>query len=147
MESGIACVAGVDFDSGDFSFGPCDVVPQYGGLLTVNEPVEADYLQTQDLAQAMMAIVNSPYSAKNRTFLNAVITREWFQRKGISITRLDVCSSGTHTHRSRDLSQHAFGESVVIGIIAAEPLNFDSAHWWSANSTGKRVAVKFASWF
>jgi hypothetical protein len=106
----------------------------------------ADYLQTQDLAQDMIAIVNSPYSAQNRTFLNAVMAREWFKQEGISLSRLDVFSSGVHTRRSRDLYQQAFGDQVAIGIVAAQPLNFDPAHWWSANGTGKGVAVEFASW-
>ena len=94
----------------------------------------------------MMAIVNSPYSAQNRTFLNAVMTREWFKQQGISITRLDVFSSGVHTRRSRDLYQQAFGEQVVVGIIAAQPRDFDPTGWWTSSGTGKGVAVEFAGW-
>ena len=118
----------------------------FHGTETTYPARAADYLQTQDLAQEMMAIVNSPYSAQNRTFLNAVLTREWFKQQGISITRLDVFSSGVHTRRSRDLYQQAFGEQVVVGIIAAQPRDFDPTHWWSNSGTGKGVAVEFASW-
>ena len=74
------------------------------------------------------------------------MTREWFKQEGISLSRLDVFSSGVHTRRSRDLYQQAFGESVVIGIIAAQPRDFDPAHWWSTSGTGKGVAVEFANW-
>jgi hypothetical protein len=106
----------------------------------------AEYLQTQDLAQDMIAIVNSPYSAQNQTFLNAVMAREWFKQEGVSLSHLDVFSSGVHTRRSRDLYQQAFGDQVAIGIVAAQPLNFDPAHWWRTNGTGKGVAVEFANW-
>lgn len=107
----------------------------------------ANYLQAQGLPGAKLAVVKVPYSAQNRTFLNGVMVREWFKQQGISLTRLDVFSSSTHTRRSRDLYQLAFGEQTEIGIIASEPLGFTPAHWWKSSDSGKGVAVEFAGWF
>ena len=118
----------------------------FHGIETTYPERAAEYLQTQDLAQDMMAIVNSPYSAQNRTFLNAVMVREWFKQQGISLSRLDVFSSGVHARRSRDLYQQAFGEQVVVGIIAAQPRGFDPTRWWKSSGSGKGVAVEFAGW-
>jgi hypothetical protein len=107
----------------------------------------AEYLHQQGLSREKTAIVKSPYSAQARTFLNAVMVREWFKQEGIVVTRLDVFSSGVHTRRSRDLYRQAFGEGVAIGIIASRPLDFDPAHWWRTSGSGKDVAVEFAAWF
>jgi uncharacterized SAM-binding protein YcdF (DUF218 family) len=106
----------------------------------------AAYLLTQDLPESKTAIVGAPYSVQSRTYLNAVMVREWFVQQGISITRLDVFSSGVHTRRSRDLYQQAFGDQVAIGIVASQPINFDPAHWWESSANGKGVAVEFANW-
>ena len=106
----------------------------------------ADYLHQQGLSREKAAIVKSPYSAQARTFLNAVKVREWFKQQGITVTRLDVFSSGVHTRRSRDLYRQAFGEDVAIGIIAARPIDFDPEHWWRTSGSGKGVAVEFAAW-
>ena len=106
----------------------------------------AAYLMTQGLPEENTAIIRAPYSTQNRTFLNAVMVREWFKQQGISVTRLDVFSSSVHTRRSRNLYQQAFGNQVAIGIIASQPSNFDPAHWWKSSASGKGVAVEFASW-
>ena len=106
----------------------------------------ANYLQARGLPVDKLAIVNAPHSAQSRTFLNGVMVREWFKQQGISLTRLDVFSSSTHTRRSRDLYQLAFGGQTEIGIIASEPSGFNPAHWWKSNDR-KDVAVEFAGWF
>jgi hypothetical protein len=107
----------------------------------------ANYLQAQGLPAKKSVIVKVPYSPQNRSFLNAVMVREWFKLQGISLTRLDVFSSSVHTRRSRDLYRLAFGEQIEIGIIASEPRDFTPAHWWKSNDRGKGVAVEFAGWF
>ena len=106
----------------------------------------AGYLQRQGLAEEQAVIVRVPYSAQERTFLNAVMVREWFEQQGIRLARLDVFSSGVHTRRSRELYRRAFGEQVAIGIIDAKPHNFDPAYWWRTSESGKSVAVEFAGW-
>lgn len=106
----------------------------------------ATYFLTLGLPEKATAIVRAPYSAQNRTFLNAVMVREWLKQRDIAVTRLDVFSSGVHTRRSRDLYQQAFGEQVEIGIVASQPANFDPAYWWESSATGKFVAVEFANW-
>jgi uncharacterized SAM-binding protein YcdF (DUF218 family) len=137
------------FDANDFSKalivgGP--ISNDFHGFDTSFAGRAAGYLQQQGMPPEKIAIVASPYSAQDRTFLNAVMTREWFQRQDISLSRLDVFSSGVHTRRSRELYRQAFGANVIIGIIAAEPRDFDPARWWQTSATGKDVAVEFASW-
>ena len=107
----------------------------------------AGYLQQRGLAEEQTVIVRVPYSAQERTFLNAVMVREWFKQQAIRLTRLDVFSSGVHTRRSRDLYRLAFGEQVAIGIVDAQPHGFDPAYWWRSSDSGKSVAIEFTGWF
>ena len=107
----------------------------------------ANYLRARGFPVERLAIINVPYSAQSRTFLNAVMVREWFEQQDISITRLDVYSSSVHTRRSRELYRLAFGEQIEIGIIASAPRDFTPAHWWKSSDRGKGVAVEFAGWF
>ena len=104
------------------------------------------YLRDQGLSQDQSVVIATPYSAQDRTFLNAVMTRDWFARQGIELARLDVFSSHVHTRRSRDLYQLAFGDEVTVGVIPSRPHNFDPEHWWRSSASGKRVAVEFAGW-
>ena len=107
----------------------------------------ANYLQALGFPVERSVVINVPYSAQNRTFLNAVMVREWFEQQGISLTRLDVFSRSVHTRRSRDLYRLAFGEQIEIGIIASAPRDFTPAQWWQSSDRGKGVAVEFAGWF
>jgi len=106
----------------------------------------ADYLRSQGLAEDRSVVIATPHSAQDRTFLNAVMTREWFAWQGIEPSRLDVFSSPVHTRRSRALYQLAFGDKVTVGVIPSHPESFDPAHWWRTSDSGKNVAIEFAGW-
>jgi len=106
----------------------------------------ADYLRGLGLAAEQSVVIATPASAQERTFLNAVMTREWFAQQGILPSRLDVFSSEVHTRRSRDLYQLAFGDQVAVGVIPSRADDFDAAHWWQTSAAGKYVALEFAGW-
>jgi hypothetical protein len=118
----------------------------FHGIDTNEAERAAGYLRGRGLAQDQSVVIPTPYSAQNRTFLNAVMTREWFARQGIELSRLDVFSSHVHTRRSRDLYQLAFGDEVTVGVIPSRPDNFDPAYWWRSSDSGKLVAIEFAGW-
>ena len=138
------------FEAGDFTGavivgGP--ISNDFHGIDTNYAQRAAGYLRQQGLPEEKIAIVAAPYSAQDRTFLNAVMVREWFAQNGIQISRLDVFSSGVHTRRSRDIYRLAFEDDVDIGVIASRPLHFDPRRWWRSSDSGKNVAVEFAAWF
>jgi len=83
----------------------------------------AEYLKSRGLPPAAVAAAPSPWSAQDRTFLSAVMVREWAKRSGIEVQALDVFSLGTHARRSRLLFQKAFGAQVEVGAIAGRHEN------------------------
>jgi len=115
--------------------GPTDW-PKLHGYVTYAE-LAADYLKQHGLAAASVTAVPAPLSAQDRTFLSAVIIREWAKRSGLTFDALDVFSSGTHARRSRLLYRLAFGPNVEVGVFAARSSVYDAEAWWRT-STGAR---------
>jgi DUF218 domain len=90
--------------------------------------------------------VPAPASAQDRSFLNAVMVREWVARSGLSVDSLDVFSSGVHSRRSWLLYRMAFGPKVRIGIIPATPSTFDPKAWWRTSAGAKEVLGETIGW-
>ena len=98
----------------------------------------ADYLKSRGLPPAAVAAVPSPSSAQDRTFLSAVMVREWAKRSGIEVRALDVFSLGTHARRSRLLFRKAFGSQVEVGAIAARH-EYADERWWRSAEGAREV--------
>ena len=99
----------------------------------------AAYLKTHGLANAQIDAVAAPASAQDRTFLSAVVVREWAQRSGVALSAVDLFSAGVHARRSHRLYQMAFGPGVTVGVLASRPAEFDAAHWWRSSAGTKAV--------
>jgi hypothetical protein len=97
----------------------------------------AGYLRQQGIAEAVVTAVPTPETTRERTYLSAVMVREWARNSGISLDALDVFSSGTHARRSRLLYRLAFGPNVAVGVYAARFRDYDAEAWWQT-STGAR---------
>ena len=106
----------------------------------------ANYLALKGMSLDKMAVVEVPHSAQNRTFLNAVYVREWFDKQGIEANSIDVFSSPAHTRRSRDLYRIALGDKVDVGVVASNPEDYDPYRWWRSSSSGKSIVAEFAGW-
>jgi len=105
-----------------------------------------DYLIQNGLPENMITAVAAPASARDRTYLSAVMVREWLARSGEPMDALDVFSEGAHSRRTRLLYQRAFGESVRIGIIAARPDSYDPSAWWQSSAGTKTVVTEAIGW-
>ena len=81
----------------------------------------AGYLTRHGLADAPVAAASAPASAQDRTFLSAVVVRDWIRREGLTPDAIDVYSAGVHARRSRLVYRLAFGAPVEIGMLAATP--------------------------
>jgi hypothetical protein len=118
--------------------GPIEHWPGTHGHATFAERA-AEYLAAQGVPAAALSAVPAPASAQDRTFLSAVMVREWARRKGLALDRLDVYSYGAHARRSRLLYRLAFGPEVRIGVRAAEPSEYDPWRWWRSSIGARDV--------
>src|SRR5262249_14838687 len=98
-----------------------------------------DFLVRRGLAEDAVTAVPTPASAQDRSFLSAVMLREWGARKGARWEALDLLSSGVHSRRSRMLYRIAFGPDVRIGILAARSGAYNPAAWWRTSVGAKTV--------
>ena len=80
-----------------------------------------DRLLARGVASDRVVALPVPASAQDRTYLSAVIVREWAQRTGLALDALDVFSSGVHSRRSWLLYRLAFGSGVPDGKIRRSP--------------------------
>jgi uncharacterized SAM-binding protein YcdF (DUF218 family) len=126
----------------------------YSMLVTTGGPIEAwarlyghetfadraaDYLVQHGLPASKVHAVSAPASARNRTFLAAVMLREWLEDGDIKYESIDVLSSGVHARRSRWMFQAALGPEVKVGVRAAAPTSYDAQVWWRSSDGAKTV--------
>ena len=129
----------------------------YSQIVTTGGPIEPDEpfashgtwaehaaieLRERGIPDASMQIVSAPASARDRTFLSAVMVRDWIAARGESVASLDVISLGPHGRRSRVLYRSAFGDDVAIGIVSAPSSEYDPPHWWRTSEGTKSVITE-----
>ena len=127
----------------------------YQRVLTTGGPIEpwgdvggwhnyaaraADYLRGHGLAAAQVIALPAPASLQDRTYLGAVMVRDWAQHSGTALDAVDLVSAGAHARRSRWLYRMALGDPVEVGIYAALPAGYDAVRWWT-NATGAKLTV------
>jgi hypothetical protein len=83
--------------------------------------------------------VAAPESAQDRTFLSAVVVREWLRRQGVTVDAVDLFSGAVHARRSRLVFQMAFGPEVDVGVFAAPPRRYALDRWWTTSDGAKAV--------
>ena len=117
--------------------GPIHYWPDSHGPATLAERA-ADYLKRL-LPDASITAVPAPDSMRDRTFLTAVVVREWAKRSGLSFEALDVFSAGTHARRSRILYRLAFGPKIKVGVFAVKSPDYDADAWWRTSHGAEEV--------
>ena len=98
----------------------------------------AVYLRRHGVDAPPVVAVPAPASAQDRTFLSAVMVREWAAREHVPLDAIDVFSAGAHARRTRAVYRLALPHSEV-GIFATPSHEFDAAHWWRSSAAAKTV--------
>lgn len=120
------------------SGGPLDDWPE-GQRFANYADRAADYLRQHGLDALPVVAVAAPASAQDRTYLSALVVRDWAARTGTTLDAIDLFSSGVHAYRSRIVFRMALGPDVEVGVIAARPLRFDGDRWWTTSAGAKAV--------
>ncbi len=128
---------------------------RYARVLTTGGPIEpwsdaggwktfavraASYLRAHGLTSVPVLALPAPESRQERTYLNAVMVRDWAAQAGVTLDAIDVFSAGVHARRSRLLYRMALGDTVEVGVLAADPADFDADRWWTS-SAGTKSAL------
>lgn len=98
----------------------------------------ASYLRKNGVAVPVIS-VPAPESAQDRSYLSAVMVRDWAQQSGVSLDAIDLFSAGVHARRSWLVFRMALGDPVEVGVIAAQPTEYDARRWWTSSSGAKNT--------
>lgn len=99
----------------------------------------ANYLRTNGVAGVPVISVAAPLTVQDRSYLSAVMVRDWAQQSGVALEAIDVFTAGVHARRSWLVYRMALGDEVEVGVLAARPTEYD-ARWW-ASSTGTKATL------
>jgi len=99
----------------------------------------ADYLRRHGVRERPVIAVPAPELAQERSYLSAVVVRDWARAEGLSLAAIDVFSAGVHARRSRLVYRMAFGPAVEVGIVAAPPQRYRLDRWWQTSEGAKAV--------
>jgi hypothetical protein len=106
----------------------------------------AHRLRARGIPAERLVAVPAPASAQDRTFLSAVVLRDWIARQGIRVSAVDVVSQGPHARRTWRLYRLAFGEGVAIGVRSAPPEGYDPRVWWRTSDGARDVVGEAIGW-
>ncbi len=104
------------------------------------------YLVRNGLPADVVIAAPAPASAQDRSFLSAVMVRDWVLRSGLMTDAIDIFSSGVHSRRTRALYQLAFGPQVRVGVFAATPSARHPEAWWRTSAGVKEVPTEAIAW-
>ena len=106
----------------------------------------AKYFLSKGLAKQQLIVIPTPESAQARTFLSAVMVRDWFAQNHLgSRVAIDVFSASVHARRTHLLYETAFHPSIDIGVYASIPLGFKLPAWWQTSAGAKLVVLELIS--
>ncbi|NIR30263.1 MAG: hypothetical protein GWN84_13320 [Gammaproteobacteria bacterium] len=106
----------------------------------------ADFYKRRGISPESVIAVPTPASAQNRTFLSAVMVREWAYGLAQPPSAINVYSYGPHARRTRLLYRLAFGPGVEIGILSATPDRYRGETWWRTSEGAKVVFTELIAW-
>ena len=127
---------------------------RYERVLTTGGPIEpwldaggwhtyaaraAGHLRSRLPNGLAVVAVPAPDTAQERTYLSAVVAREWVRAAQPPIAAVDLVTTGVHARRSWLLYRMAFGAAVEVGVVSTEPAAFDGRHWWRSSAGAKAL--------
>lgn len=76
---------------------------------------------------------------KYRTYAGAAALRQWLHKSDLKVESINLYTLGVHARRSWLIFKQVLAP-IRVGIIAAEPIDYDPKKWWTY-STGFRAVV------
>ncbi|MEG4054116.1 MULTISPECIES: YdcF family protein [unclassified Microcoleus] len=128
---------------------------EYRQLITTGVPLSkgyylAEYKNYAELTAAtcialgfdknQLVAVPAANVLKHRTAASAIALRDWFSTSGLKVNSINLYSFGPHARRSWIVFKEVLNPEIKVGIIAAEPQDYNSQEWWKS-SEGFRTVI------
>lgn len=127
----------------------------YSKLITTGGPLSkgyylAEYKTFAEIAAATLIALNfepdnliavpAPAAIKHRTQASAVALRQWLSTSDLEVKAINLYTFGPHARRSWLIFKQVLAPEIRVGVIAAQPLDYDANNWWQS-STGVRSTI------
>lgn len=103
----------------------------------------AAFLLTQGFQADKLISVPAPASDLNRTYISAVMLKQWLHEHDLMPKSFDLFSSDVHARRTYQLYRMAFDDQTGIGIIPAKTNRYKINTWWQNSEGIKAVLIEF----
>ncbi|MBE9092567.1 YdcF family protein [Tychonema sp. LEGE 07203] len=137
---------------------------EYRQLITTGPPVSkgyylAEYKNYAELTAATcialgfdkdkLVAVPAPNVVKHRTAASAIALRDWLAASALKVDSINLYSFGPHARRSWIIFKEVLHPEIKVGIIAAEPQDYNPQEWWKSSEgfrtvTGEIIAYIYA---
>ncbi len=127
----------------------------YGQLITTGVPLSKGYYLAEYKNYAALAaatcialgfdknkVVAVPAASvvKHRTAASAIALRDWLAASALKVDSINLYSFGPHARRSWIIFKEVLNPDIKVGIIAAEPQDYNPQEWWKS-SDGFRTVI------
>jgi DUF218 domain len=101
--------------------------------------LSAATLRRLGMNEQSVVAVPVDFAEKDRTYECALAVRDWLSGSGLSVKSINVCTIGPHARRSRLLFTKAFGDTIAVGVIALDDIDYDPHRWWKSSEGVKTI--------
>jgi uncharacterized SAM-binding protein YcdF (DUF218 family) len=110
--------------------GPISGMGGYTNDYNTSASLGAGRLKAEGVPSAVIQMVPSRVSERDRTYSSALALRHWLDQQGTEVRAINVVTADTHARRTRLLFQRALGKNISVGVIAVPNPDYDARHWW-----------------
>lgn len=104
--------------------------------------------------QDKLVAVPAASVVKHRTAASAIALRDWLSTSSVKVNSINLYSFGAHARRSWIVFKEVLNPEIQVGIIAAEPQDYNPQEWWKSSEgfrtvTGEMIAyiyARFVDW-
>jgi hypothetical protein len=127
---------------------------EYSQLITTGLPLSrgyylAEYKNYAELAAATCIVlgfdrdkvvaVPATSVVKHRTAASAIALRDWLSSSTLKVNSINLYSFGPHARRSWLIFKEVLNPEIKVGIIAAEPQDYNPQEWWKSSEGFRTV--------
>lgn len=105
--------------------------------------IAAATLKEMGVPKEKLVVVPTPKVIKDRTYASAVAFHQWLLTSNDQIKSINLFTNDAHARRSWLIYKQILAPKIKVGVIAAEPSEYDPKKWW-VYSEGVRTVISEA---
>lgn len=105
--------------------------------------IAAATLKQMGVPKEKLVVVPTPKVIKDRTYASAVAFHQWLLTSNDQIKSINLFTNDAHARRSWLIYKQILAPKIKVGVIAAEPSEYDPKKWW-VYSEGVRTVISEA---